>query len=180
MLLNILIIVAAIIIVFVIFVASRPSEFRVTRSATIPAPPDAVFAQVNDLHKWETWSPWAKLDPAAKTTYEGPLTGVGASFAWSGNNKVGEGRMTITESRPYDFIRFRLEFLRPFKATNTAEFTFKPDGERTVVNWTMLGQNNFISKAMQLFMDCDKMLGGQFETGLAQLTSAATEAALRK
>lgn len=135
------------------------------------APPEAVFSQVNNLHRWEAWSPWAKLDPAAKNAYQGPAAGVGAAFSWSGNHQVGEGRMTITESRPNDLIRMNLEFMKPFKATNITEFTFKPEGNLTVVTWTMSGKNNFISKAIGLFIDCDKMVGGQFEKGLAQIKS---------
>jgi uncharacterized protein YndB with AHSA1/START domain len=171
MLIKILIALAAILVVFVIIVAARPSDFRVTRSATLPASPEAVFAQVNDLHAWEAWSPWAKMDPTAKSTYEGPATGVGAAMSWAGNNKVGEGKMTITESKPNELIRFRLEFLRPFKATNIAEFTFKPEGNQTVVTWSMSGKNNFMFKAVGLFMNCDKMVGSEFEKGLANLKS---------
>jgi hypothetical protein len=173
MLMPILIVVVALVVILVVVAALRPDEFRVTRSAAISAPPATVFEQVNDLHKWEEWSPWAKLDPAAKSTYEGPPTGVGAAFAWSGNNKIGQGRMTITESKPEELVKFNLEFLRPFKATNTAEFTFKSQGGQTVITWTMLGKNNFMSKAMGLFMSCDKMVGGQFEQGLAELKSIA-------
>src|SRR5216683_952568 len=179
MLKIILIALAVIVVVFVVIVAVQPSDFRITRSATIAAPPEAVFAQVNELHNWEAWSPWAKLDPNAKSTYEGPAAGVGAAFAWSGNNRIGEGRMTITESRPNEFVRFKLDFLKPFKATNTAEFTFKPEANQTAVTWSMYGKNSFIGKAIGLFMNCDKMVGGQFETGLAQLNSV-TETATRK
>src|SRR6266852_2515065 len=107
MLKIILIALALIVVVFVVIIAIQPSDFRITRSATIAAPPEAVFAQVNDLHNWEAWSPWAKLDPNAKTTYAGPAAGTGAAFAWSGNNRIGEGRMTITESRPNEFVRFK-------------------------------------------------------------------------
>ena len=149
------------------------------RSATISAPAPAVFAQVNDFHNWEAWSPWAKLDPAAKATFEGPSTGTGAIFKWAGNKEVGEGSMTITESRPSDLIRIKLEFLRPFEATNSAEFTFKPEGNRTGVTWSMEGKNNFIAKAVCLFMNMDKMVGGQFEQGLAQM-KAVVEAAPKK
>ena len=113
------------------------------------------------------------MDPNAKEVHEGPAAGAGAKMSWSGNNKVGEGSMTITESRPNDFVRFRLEFLKPFAATNTAEFTFKPQGNQTVVTWSMFGHNNFMGKAMGLIMNCDKMVGGQFEKGLAQLKSVA-------
>ena len=160
---------AVIVAVFVVVVAMRPSDFRVTRSATLPAPAPVVFAQVNDLHKWQAWSPWAKLDPAARNTYEGPAAGTGAICRWSGNKQVGAGCMTITESRPHEFIQFRLDFLKPFRATSTAEFTFKPEGQQTTVTWSMFGNNNFISRAVGLFMDCEKMVGGQFEQGLAQL-----------
>jgi uncharacterized protein YndB with AHSA1/START domain len=165
-----------IVVAFSVIVALQPSDFRVTRTATIAAPPEAVFVQVNNLHRWEAWSPWAKLDPAAKNTYEGPAAGVGAAFAWSGNRQVGEGRMTITDSRPNEAVRMNLEFIKPFKATNITEFTFKPEGSQTVVTWTMSGKNNFISKAIGLFMDCDKMVGGQFEKGLAQMKSIAEAA----
>jgi len=134
---------------------------------------------VNDFHNWEAWSPWAKLDPAAKATFEGPSTGTGAIFKWVGNKEVGEGSMTITESRPSDLIRIKLEFLRPFEATNSAEFTFKPEGNRTAVTWSMEGKNNFIAKAVCLFMNMDKMVGGQFEQGLAQM-KAVVEAAPKK
>ena len=169
MLANILIAIAAIVFVFVIIVAMRPADFRITRGTIISAPPAVVFAQVNDLHKWESWSPWAKLDPAVKNTYDGPPKGAGAIFSWSGNNKVGEGRMTITGSQPSDLIEIKLEFLRPFKATNTAEFIFKPEGNRTVVTWSMVGRNNFMAKAFTLFVNMDKMVGGDFEKGLANL-----------
>src|SRR5665213_1614768 len=177
MLQLILIILAVIIVLFVVVVASRPSTFQVSRSIRITAPPSAVFSQVNDLHNFQTWSPWTKLDPGCKTAFSGPVAGAGAVFAWSGNNKVGEGRMTLTESHPTDLIRFKLEFLRPFKGTNLTEFTFKPEGAQTAVTWTMSGQYNFITKAVGLFMNCDKMMGGKFDKGLAQMKSL-TEAAV--
>ena len=171
MLKKILIALAAIVVVFIAVVAMQPSDFRVARTATISAPAPAVFAQVNDFHNWEEWSPWAKLDPAAKNSFEGPSAGSGAIFRWAGNKEVGEGSMTITESRPSDLIRIKLEFLKPFQATNTAEFTFKPEGNQTAVTWSMAGKNNFISKAICLFMNMDKMVGGKFEEGLASLKS---------
>ena len=149
------------------FVATRPSEFAVTRSATFAAPAEAVFAQVNELKKWEAWSPWQKKDPQAKNSYAGPAAGAGASMSWAGNKEVGEGRMTIVESRPAQLVRFKLEFFKPFAATNSAEFSFKEEAGRTAVTWTMRGQNNFIGKAMCLVFDMDKMVGGDFEKGLA-------------
>jgi hypothetical protein len=129
-----------------------------------------VFAHVNDLHKWQAWSPWAKQDPAAENTFEGPPAGIGASLAWVGK-KVGQGRMTITDSRPNEYVRFKLEFRKPFEATNTAEFTFAPEGDQTVVTWSMTGRNNFVCKAVGLFINFDKMIGGDFEKGLADLKS---------
>jgi len=169
MLIYILLAVAVIIVVFVAIVAMRPSDFRIARSATMSAPAPAVFAQVNDFHKWDAWSPWAKLDPAAKNTFEGAPAGAGAVFKWSGNRQVGEGQMTLTESRPNDLIRIKLDFVRPFKATNFAEFTFQPNGNQTLVTWSMTGKNNFMFKSFGLFMNMDKMLGGEFEKGLASM-----------
>jgi uncharacterized protein YndB with AHSA1/START domain len=172
----ILIAVALIAVLFVIVVATRPADFCVTRTATISAPAAVVFAQVNDLHRWEAWSPWEKIDPALKRTFEGPSAGTGASYSWVGNKKAGEGRMTIMESRPDELIRIKLEFLKPFKATNTAEFTFKSEGNQTVVTWSMFGKNNFMAKAFHLFVNFDKMIGGDFEKGLVQLKLVAEAA----
>src|SRR5262245_66074886 len=137
---------AVVIAVFLVVVAMQTAEFRVERSGTFAAPPADVFAQVNDFHNWDAWSPWAKIDPQAKNTFEGAPAGTGAIFSWDGNNKVGAGRMTMTESRPSELIRINLEFLRPFKATNTAEFTFKPDGNGTALTWAMFGKKNFMMK----------------------------------
>lgn len=177
MLKKILIGLAVIIIVFLVVVAMQPADYRVTRSATIAAPAEVVFAQVNELKKWEAWNPWGKIDPAMKLTYEGPAAGSGAIYSWAGNRQVGEGRMTITESRPNELIRFNLEFFKPMAGTSTSEFTFKPEGDQTVVTWSMAGKNNFIAKAFCLFMNMDKMIGGQFENGLANLKSVAEAAA---
>lgn len=172
---KILIAAALLIIALVVFIATRPSDFRITRSATIPAPPDMVFPHVNDLHKWQEWSPWAKLDPAAKNTFEGPASGKGAAFAWAGNSEVGEGRMTITESRPNELVRFKLDFVKPMESTADTEFTFKPDGAGTNVTWTMTGTNNFVGRAMCLVMNMDKMVGGQFEQGFANLKAVVAK-----
>jgi hypothetical protein len=179
MLIKILVVLAVIILVFLVIVALRPGEFRVARSTTVLAPPTAAFVQVNDIKKWEAWSPWLKLDPNAKSTYEGPPAGAGAAMAWAGNKKVGEGRMTITESRPPELVRFRLDFFKPMAGTSTAEFTFKPEGDQTVVTWAMFGKNNFMAKAFGLFVNCDRMIGGQFEKGLASMKSIV-EGAMRK
>lgn len=165
-----LIIVGAIVL-FVIFIALRPSEFQVTRTAKISAPPAAVFAQVNNFHNWDAWNPWGKIDPAMKQTYEGPASGTGAVYSWVGNRNVGEGRMTIIDSRPSDLVCIKLEFFKPFAGTNTAEFAFVPEGGQTAVTWSMTGQMGFMPKVFHLFVGMDKMIGGQFEKGLASMRS---------
>jgi uncharacterized protein YndB with AHSA1/START domain len=168
---TVLLVFATIVAVFLGVVALQPSEFRITRSTTIAAPAEEVFEQVNDFHNWEAWSPWAKLDPAAKSTIEGPPSGTGAVFKWSGNEQIGEGTMTLTKSRPNELIWVKLEFAKPFAATSTADFTFEPQGENTVVTWGMSGHNDFLGKAICLFMNMDKTVGGQFEQGLASIKS---------
>ena len=160
---------AAVVAIFLIVVAMQPSDFKVERSATMRAPAPAAFAQVNDFQKWQAWSPWEKVDPALKRQYDGPKAGTGAVYAWQGNNDVGEGRMTITESQPAERVRIKLEFFKPFASTNQAEFSFKPAGDSTTVTWTMTGQNNFLSKAICMFVNMDKMVGGMFEQGLTQM-----------
>src|SRR5947208_2130442 len=171
MLRKILIGLVAVVAVFV--VALQPSEFRIARTATVTASAPDVFAQVNDFRNWEAWSPWAKLDPAAKSTFEGPPAGQGAVFNWSGNDKIAEGRMTLTESRPVELVRIRVDFVKPFAGTSTSEFAFKPDGNQTAVTWSSSGQHNFISKAMCMFVSMDKMIGGDMERGLAQMKLVA-------
>lgn len=156
---------------FALAVAKQPSAFQVQRSMTMNARAAAVFAEVNDLHRWDAWSPWAKLDPNAKNIFQGPDAGLGASMSWAGNNKVGEGSMTIIDSQPDTLIRFKLEFIKPFKGTSTAEFSFQAVGEQTTVTWRMQGENKLIGKAVSLVMNCDKMMGGQFEQGLTALKS---------
>jgi carbon monoxide dehydrogenase subunit G len=165
----ILIAVAVVVVGLVIVVAMQPADFRYERSATMSAPSSAVFDQVNDFRRWTAWSPGEKLDPQLKRTYEGAATGAGAIYSWSGNKHVGEGRMTITDSRPSDLIRIKLEFLRPFKATNASEFAFQPEGNQTRVTWSMTGRNGFISKAFCLLVNMDKMIGRDFEKGLANM-----------
>ena len=169
MLTKILIALAVIVVLMVLVVLLQPDDFRVARTAALSAPTPAIFAQVNDFRRWEAWSPWAKLDPAMKVTYEGAASGEGAGYRWSGNNEVGEGRSTIIESQPNERIRMKLEFVRPFAGTNDVEFTFKPDGEQTLVTWSMSGKKNFMCKAVGLFMNCEKMCGAQFEQGFASL-----------
>ncbi|MCC7253932.1 SRPBCC family protein [Hyphomicrobium sp.] len=173
MLKRILLAVVAVVLAFVVYVALQPSAFRIERSTIVVAPPEAVFAEVNDFHNWQAWSPWAKLDPDAKATFEGPDSGEGAVFRWAGNAAVGEGSMTLLESKPHERIRIRIDFLKPWSGTNTTEFTFKPDGPRTVVTWAMSGEQDFIQKAICVFMNPDKMVGGEFEKGLASMKATA-------
>ena len=169
MLKKILLALVVMAVVLVVIISNRPSEFRVTRSAMMSAPVPSVFAEVNDLHKWNGWSPWAKMDPNAKNSFEGSAAGAGAKMSWAGNMKVGAGSMTILESHPNDLIRIKLEFFKPFSGDATTEFDFQPQGRQTVVSWSMYGRSNFIHKLMSVFIDCDKMIGGTYEQGLATM-----------
>lgn len=166
-------VVLGLIVVLVGVIATRPSNFTVSRSAEVKAPPEIVYAHVSDFHQWADWSPWEKLDPSMKKTYSGTETGVGAKYEWNGNDKVGSGSMTIADAKPNEQLGITLEFLTPFKATNRTEFAFTPAAGGTTVTWAMKGENNFMAKAMSLVMDMDKMVGGDFEKGLAALKTAA-------
>jgi hypothetical protein len=151
----------------------QPDDYRLTRQTEIAAPAAAIFPHVNDLQKWEGWSPWAKLDPNAKVTFSGPHAGAGASFKWDGNDKVGAGTMTITESKPNTRIATRTDFTRPFEGSSDADFVFSEAGGRTNVIWSTFGKQNFIGKAICLVMSMEKMLGPDVERGLAQLKQVA-------
>ena len=176
-LLGIVVVVVVLVVVSICVVALQPSHYHIERSATMNAPAATVFAQVNDFHKWEGWSPWAKLDPTMKQSYEGAPAGTGAVYSWVGNSQVGEGRMTIIESQPSTLVKIKLEFIKPWAATNATNFTFATQGSQTNVKWTMDGENNFVGKAFGLFMNMDKMVGGDFEKGLAQMKSIAEASA---
>lgn len=165
---------AGIIVLFLLVVATRPADFRVERSATLAASPTALFEHVNNHRKFNVWNPFLKLDPDVKNTYSGPESGVGAVCSWDGNGNVGAGSSTIVESRPNELVRCRMDWKRPLEGTATVDFTFKPEGDKTVVTWAMYGKNGFVGKAMSVFMDCDKMCGPQFEQGLLALGSVAT------
>jgi uncharacterized protein YndB with AHSA1/START domain len=164
---------AALLVAFAAFVATRPSTFKVERTGTVTASADVAYALVADFHNWAKWSPWDKLDPTMKKTFSGAPSGEGAGYAWVGKDQVGEGAMTITAVRPNDQIVIRLEFKKPFPATNKTTFSFKPAGTSTQVSWTMEGENNFMGKAFSVFMNMDKMVGGDFEKGLASLDVVA-------
>jgi uncharacterized protein YndB with AHSA1/START domain len=156
-------------------IAMQPSQYAVTRSAVIPAPPEAVFAHVNDFSKWANWSPWAKLDPNMKTTLTPNPAGKGAKYEWAGNSDVGRGSMTILDSKANESLQIDLEFFEPFASRADTRFSFSPDPGGTKVVWSMAGENNFMSKAFGLFMNMDKMIGADFEKGLAQLQAAVKQ-----
>ncbi len=154
------------------YAASRPNAFRVERSKRIDAPPDRVFAKLNDFREWGSWSPWEELDPSMSRTHSGAASGKGAIYEWSGNKKVGKGRMEITDTVPSQKVNIQLDFITPFKAHNTTEFTLTPSGNGTDVNWAMMGASPFIMKVMGVFMSMDKMVGKDFEKGLAKLKAS--------
>jgi uncharacterized protein YndB with AHSA1/START domain len=170
---NVLIGIGVAIVLFLIFVATRPATFHIERSITVAAPPDRPFAQVNDLHAWAAWSPYEKKDPNMQRTFDGAPSGTGAGYAWKGDQNVGEGRMTIVQSEPPSQIVIKLEFTKPFTATNTATFTFAPVAGGTRVTWAMDGTNNFVAKALHLFMNMDKMVGDDFQRGLVALKTVS-------
>lgn len=157
------------VIVISVLITMQPDELIIVRSASFNAPPERVFEQVNDFHKWEAWSPWAKLDPAMKSFYSGPDRGTGSVYEWSGNDDVGRGKMTILESRPGEMVRIDLEFIEPMASRSKSDFTFKPADGKTDVTWSMTSEHDLISKAFCLVVDMDKLLRSDFEKGLAQL-----------
>lgn len=172
-LLALLVVIAAILL----FAATRPDTFHVERSATIAAPAAAIYPHIVAFRRWEAWSPWEKLDPKMQKSFAGTDGAVGASYAWKGNSDVGEGRMTLAELEPDARVGIRLEFLAPFASVSRSTFTLRPEGGGTVVTWAMDGPMNYISKVMCLFISMDKMIGGDFEKGLASLRQVSEAAA---
>ncbi|MEA1676385.1 SRPBCC family protein [Nitrospirillum sp. BR 11163] len=171
-----LIILVAILVILGIILAvasTRPNSFRIQRTATIQAPPGAIYPFLADFHRWAEWSPWEKMDPAMTRTFGGPDSGVGATYAWKGNKNVGEGGMEITDVTEPTRVVIKLDFLKPFEAHNTAEFTLTPQGDGTTVTWVMAGPSPLMAKVMGLFMSMDAMVGKDFEAGLANLKQAA-------
>jgi cbb3-type cytochrome oxidase subunit 3 len=170
-----------IILLFIILIAiaafayaqNRPDDFRVERKTSINAAPDTIFPLLDDFQRWPEWSPWEGKDPAMKRTFTGAPAGLGAVYAWRGNRKVGAGRMEIIETSPPLRLAIALHFLKPFEARNTAEFHLEPAGPATRVTtrvtWAMHGRSHPMMKTMGLFMNMDRMVGRDFETGLANL-----------
>ena len=167
--------VVIVIVALLWYVASRPDSFRVERSASMSAPPEKVFALINDFHNWPVWSPWEKMDPDMRRQHSGMIRGVGAVYAWMGNSKVGEGRMEIVDSSPPSRVAIKLDFFKPFEAHNTAEFSLRGADGGTHVTWAMFGPAKFMTKVMTAFGAMDKMVGKDFEKGLANMKVAAEE-----
>jgi carbon monoxide dehydrogenase subunit G len=151
---------------------TQPDSFKVQRSARIKAPPAKIMGYLNDFHQWTAWSPWEKKDPNMQRTFEGAASGKGAVYAWSGNGEVGQGRMEIIENNTPTQLAIKLDFIKPFASANRTEFVLQPQGESTVVTWTMTGPSLFVTKVMGVFFNMDKMIGKDFEQGLAQLKDA--------
>ncbi len=167
--------VLVVLVAILIFAATKPDTFRVERTTTIKAAPEKVFALINDFHRWSTWSPYEKKDPAMKRTHSGAASGTGAIYEWDGDKNVGKGRMEITESTPSSRIVIKLDFISPFEAHNTAEFTLQAQGDSTQVTWAMYGPANYVSKLMSVFFSMDKMVGDDFAIGLNNLKTAAEQ-----
>lgn len=159
---------AVLLAVLLIAIATRPPTFAVQRSATISAPPEVIYAQIQDLHNWPNWMTYDRMDPAMRRSYAGPSRGVGATYHYV-SDKVGEGRMTIAHLDPNRRVAVDAQFIKPFAANNQVEFTLQPAQGGVRVTWAISGRNNFVSKAMSLFINMDRMIGRDFETGLADL-----------
>ncbi len=170
---TIIITIIIIVIAFIIYVSMRPGTFPIARSISIKAPQEKVFALINDLHQWEGWSPWEKVDPNVKRTYNNVANGKGAVYEWEGDRNVGQGRMEITDSSPYSKIVIKLDFIKPFEGHNTVEFLLASQGESTVVTQTMYGENNFMSKLMGVVFNPEKMIGDKYQEGLDNLKAIA-------
>jgi uncharacterized protein YndB with AHSA1/START domain len=163
------VVLAIVIAVVLILAAAKPNTFSVQRGAAMKAPPEKIFSLINDFHQWGNWSPWENRDPAMTRSFSGAQSGGGAAYAWEGNKNVGSGRMEILDASAPSKITIKLDFLKPFEAHNTAEFTMLPQGDVTNVTWVMHGPAPFMSKMMQVFMNIDKLIGKDFEIGLANL-----------
>lgn len=165
-------IIIVLIAVILILAAMKPAAFRVERSAVLSAPADKIFPLINDFRRWVAWSPYETIDSDLKRTHSGAQSGKGAVYAWQGRTS-GSGRMEITDATAPSRILIKLDFFRPFNASNTAEYTMEPVGDGTRVTWAMYGKTIFIGKLMSVFMNTDRMLGSQFEAGLAKLKAVA-------
>ena len=153
--------------------ATKPGTFRVQRTKRIQAPPETVFALINDFRSWAVWSPYEKLDPTMTRTHSGSPNGKGAVYRWAGKGKAGEGRMEITDISPPSRVTIKLDFLKPFEGHNIAEFTLESDGDGTNVTWALHGPQSYFVKVMTIFVSMDRLIGGDFETGLSNMKAVA-------
>jgi uncharacterized protein YndB with AHSA1/START domain len=170
---TIVLIILVLVAALLVFVVTRPNNFRVRRSTRVDAPPEKVFPLLNDFRQWSHWSPWERLDPNLRRTFSGAESGKGAIYEWDGNKKVGAGRMEIMDSFSPSKLLIKLDFIRPFEGHNMTEFTLEPEGKSTDVRWEMFGPSTFVTKLMGVFMSMDKMIGRDFEKGLAAIKSQA-------
>ena len=170
---QLLLVVVGIIVIILIRATFIKDAFRVERSIMIKAPPEKIFGLINDFHNFSQWSPWEHLDPDMQRSITGPASGKGAVYEWSGNSKAGAGRMEILESTPSSRILIKLDFLKPFASSSSSEYTMTPQGDSTKVTWAMYGPTPFASKVMQVFVTTDKMIGGDFESGLKTMKNVA-------
>ena len=170
---KILAMIGLVVVLILIYAAFKPGDFRVQRSIAIQAPPEKIFPLINDFHQWPSWSPWEKLDPNMKRTLTGPPNGAGSAYEWDGNNKAGKGRMEITDSVPSSKVGIKLDFMKPMEGHNTVEFTLRPDGNSTNATWAMSGPLTYPGKLISVFVSMDKLIGSDFETGLANMKAVA-------
>ena len=173
MLKTIVILIVVVVVAILAWASMQPDTLHVERTVTINAPAVEIFPLINDLHQWQSWSPWEKKDPAMKRTYSGPPSGKGAGYEWEGNSQVGSGRMEVTESTAPSKITMQLHFIKPFEGHDVGEFTLKPNGNSTTVTWSMTGPNRYLGKVMSIFVNMDKMIGNDFQDGLNNLKAIA-------
>lgn len=179
MLISIVVIVLVIVAVILLLAMTKPGSFRVERTEVIGAPPEDIFPLLNDFHRWSAWSPWEKLDPSMKRSFSGAPSGVGSVYEWDGNKKAGQGRMEITDSQPWSHIGINLDFLKPFKAHNITEFDLHQHGGGTELKWAMHGPSPFMTKLMMVFTTMDKLVGKDFDEGMANLKRVAEAGSAR-
>jgi Polyketide cyclase / dehydrase and lipid transport len=170
---KIILVLVVLVAIVLAYAATRPDTFQVERTVSIKAPPEKIFPYINDLHSWRAWSPYENLDPALKRTYSGPSSGPGAVYEWEGNSKAGKGRTEIVQSSPPSMMDMKLDMIKPIEGHNVVVFTLKPTGDSTNVTWAMSGRSPYVAKIFGIFFNMDKVIGSEFETGLANLKALA-------
>lgn len=169
---KIIVVISVLILLLLAWAAVQPSTYSVQRSIAIKAPPEKIQPLISDFHNWGQWSPWEGLDPAMKRTFSGAPKDLGAVYAWEGNKNVGSGRMEVVSLTPAK-VGIKLDFLTPVKSSSVTEFLLEPQGDTTMVRWTMSGDSDFMGKMMNVFVSMDGMIGPAFESGLAKMKTAA-------